>query len=419
VINAKALSPRRLVPADRLLRLLATSTLINTFGNGLLFTLSALYFTRIVGLSVAQVGLGLTIAGGFGVLAGVPAGQLADRIGPHRLLIVLVLVESVGTITYTVIDSFGSFLVIVGLTTMADRASGAVRNALYAVIIDPASRTPTRAYLRAITNVGIGAGSAAAGIALQADTKAAYITLILVDAATFIGAALPLLKLPTAPAGAQHRREQETPRRNRALTDSPYLVMTGLNAILYLQFGLIEVGLPLWIVGHTHAPRAMVAVTLVVNTILCVVLQVRASRGVTSIPLAARAARRGGLLLAACCLIFAAADGVAAAPAALILLVGIAVQTLAEVLLSAAGWAMSYDLADPAQPGAYQGVFSSSYALAAMAAPFVATSTALRFGFAGWVALGALFIAAGFALTPVTRWASARRTEQTAGQPVS
>ena len=84
-------------------------------------------------------------------------------------------------------------------------------------------------------------------------------------------------------------------------------------------------------------------------------------------------------------------------------------QTLAEVLCSAAGWALSYDLADPDAPGAYQGVFTSGFALAGMLAPLIVTSTALRFGFAGWVALGALFAAAGLALVPVSRWAAERK----------
>ena len=50
------------VPEDPRLRRMALATLVNTTGNGIFFTLSALYFTRIVGLSVTQVGLGLSIA---------------------------------------------------------------------------------------------------------------------------------------------------------------------------------------------------------------------------------------------------------------------------------------------------------------------------------------------------------------------
>jgi hypothetical protein len=139
-----------------------------------------------------------------------------------------------------------------------------------------------------------------------------------------------------------------------------------------------------------------------------VLLQVRASRDIVSVASAARAARRGGLLLAACCLLFAASAGISAWASALVLLAAITVQSLAEVLSSAAGWALSYDLAHPSAPGAYQGIFASGFALAAMLAPLVMTSTALRLGFAGWAVVAGLFGAAGTALVPASRWAERR-----------
>ena len=44
-----------------------------------------MFFTQIVGLSAAQVGLGLTIAGVVAFFFAVPLGRLADRIGPKRM----------------------------------------------------------------------------------------------------------------------------------------------------------------------------------------------------------------------------------------------------------------------------------------------------------------------------------------------
>jgi hypothetical protein len=373
------------MPTSPTLRRLAASTLVSTFGDGLFFTLGALYFTRIVGLSVASVGLGLTIAGGLGVVAGIPVGQLADRVPPRTLMIVLVLAEAAGTVALTAVHSYASFLLIVSVTTTLDRASAAVRATLYAVALPPAERTQARAYLRAVTNVGIGAGAAVAGVATG------------------------LTVARTAPRAAADGGTSSARKGNPALRDRPYLVVAALNAVLAMQFGLLEVGLPLWIVGHTDAPRAFVSVTLITNTVLCVALQVRAGRGVTSLGAATRATRRGGLVLAVACLVFASADSVPAGPAAAILVAGAIIQTLAEVISSAGGWAMSYDLADPAAPGAYQGVFNSGFALAGMLAPLVATATALRFGLGGWVILAAAFAAAGLALGPATRWAARER----------
>src|SRR3954469_2906974 len=85
----------RLVPTPGPVRALALVTLVNTTGNGVFFTLSALYFTRIVGLSVAEVGLGLGIAAFAGLLAGVPVGHLADRRGPREVMVVLLGIVTV------------------------------------------------------------------------------------------------------------------------------------------------------------------------------------------------------------------------------------------------------------------------------------------------------------------------------------
>ncbi|MCW2766073.1 MAG: hypothetical protein JWO11_2032 [Nocardioides sp.] len=65
------------------MRPMALATLVNTTGNGIFFTLSALYFTRIVGFSVVEVGTGLSIAASVAIFARVPIGHLADRRGPR------------------------------------------------------------------------------------------------------------------------------------------------------------------------------------------------------------------------------------------------------------------------------------------------------------------------------------------------
>ncbi len=76
------MSHLRIWAADRLLadpgpmRTLALSTLLGRVANGVLMVVSVLYFHRVAGLSIPEIGLGLTLAGFAGLLSGVPLGHL-------------------------------------------------------------------------------------------------------------------------------------------------------------------------------------------------------------------------------------------------------------------------------------------------------------------------------------------------------
>ena len=77
----------RLLPPRGVQRQLAAILFVDRSGTGIYFTLSALYFTRIVGLSTIQVGSGLSIAAVASIFVGVPMGHLADRIGARNLMV--------------------------------------------------------------------------------------------------------------------------------------------------------------------------------------------------------------------------------------------------------------------------------------------------------------------------------------------
>ncbi|MFD0350221.1 hypothetical protein ACFQ0M_37770 [Kitasatospora aburaviensis] len=152
--------------------------------------------------------------------------------------------------------------------------------------------------------------------------------------------------------------------------------------------------------------------TLVVNTVLVIALQVRATRGTEDPATAARACGRAGLILAASCLVIALAHGLPATVAAAVVLGGVALQALGEVLAQAGGWALSYDLAGERDHGAYQGVYNAGTAAALMIGPAVVSTAVIGYGLLGWAALGALLAGAGLAMGPTVRWARRRGPDE-------
>src|SRR4026207_1840733 len=71
-------------PPSPLAGRLATQSLLFALGQGTFMTGSAVFFTQIVGLSAAQVGVALPTAATAGFAAGWPAGKVVDRFGPKR-----------------------------------------------------------------------------------------------------------------------------------------------------------------------------------------------------------------------------------------------------------------------------------------------------------------------------------------------
>jgi MFS family permease len=396
---------RGLLPAPGPLRPLALATLLSRVGNGLLMTVSVLYFNRIVGLSIAQVGLGLTIAGLFGLLSAVPMGHLADRRGPRTLFVVLSLLVCGLSLLYLLVHTFWQFLVVAVVLTVMDRGAGAVRSALIAAVTQGADRVAARAYLRSVTNVGIMAGAGIGAIALHFDTSTAYRLMFVLDAALSIVAAFVVLAVPRV---APQPKSGDGPIWI-ALRDRGYLAVAGLNAGMSIHYAVLDVAIPLWVVDHTDAPRWTVALLLIINTVVVALFQVRSSRGIADPASAARATRTAGLLLLASMVLFATASAGDAVVAIGVLAVGALVQVIGELLQSSGSFLLGFDLAADHAQGQYQGVWNTSFSISTMVAPTIVALLPLGLGVPGWIILGVWFALVGALFVPVVRWASARQ----------
>ncbi len=391
----------RLVPPAGPPRVLSLAQLTDSIGLGGFLVCSALYFTRVVDLTATQVGLGLTVGWAVGFLAGVPLGHLADRRGPRGVAMLLAAGTAAALVLFLLVGSFVPFVVVASVYGAGQCGLTAARQALLAGLVAPAERTRVRAVLQSAINGGIAIGAAGGGLALQFDTGAAYRAVFALDAASLVISALVLVRLPTV--APQPRAAAGGPAL-AVLRDRPYAIIAALNMVLQLHIPLITLGIPLWIVQRTHAPGWTVAVLLVLNTLSVMLFQVRVARRVTDLPAAARQVRAAGAVLLVACVVFAlSAAGSSAGVAVAVLLLAAALQALAEMMQAGGSWEISFGLAPPGKHGQYQGFFGSGFTVARMLGPLLVTTLIIHWGTAGWLLLGAMFLAAGVATVPAVR----------------
>lgn len=385
-------------------RLLAAAQLAGSLGDGAFLTCSVLFFTRIAGLTPAQVGLGLTLGWAVGSVAGVPLGHLADRRGARGSAVLLALATGTSILTFLLVRSPLLFVLAACLYGSCQTGLAAVRQALLAALADPERRTRIRAQLQSAGNAGLAVGAGLGGLALSADTASAYLTVFVLDAVTFVVTAALLLRLPAVPrSSAPHTGEPKL----AVLRDRPYALVTLLNAVLLLRMPLLSVAIPLWIVERTAAPGWTVSALFVLNTVVVVVLQVRVAGRLASTDAAARMVRHSGVLLLASCVAFAlAASGTSPWLAFAVLVAGALVQVLGEMLQSAGSWEIGFALAPADRQGQYQGFFGTGVSVARAVGPVLLSTVVVGWGLPGWLLMGAVFLAAGWAMGPAVRWAT-------------
>ena len=390
------------IPIDPNLRILAGATLVNTMGNGAITTTFALYFTRLVHIPAAQVGLALSAAAVVALFVQVPIGHLGDVRGPRELLRWLTLATGIVSLGLLVTGNIWALTGVLMLEAFFDRGAGAVRNGIIARIAEGGQGVRFKAYLRAVTNVGISVGGALGGLALTIDRPWAYLSVFAFNSLTCIVNSFAVSRLPhLAPAPLRAAGEP----RLQVLRDIPFVVMTVLTGIFAMHFVIIEVAMPLWIAHSTHAPKSLVAVTLMINTVMVAAFQVRLSRGADTVLASSKALRTGGLWIGAGFGLIALAADQPVWLAVVLLCGGALVHVVGEMVGSGGQWGVQMGLAPRERQGQYQGFAGMGFSLSNVLAPSLSVALCINAGRIGWAILAAVIIVSGALSVPASAWA--------------
>ncbi len=404
---------KNIVPRTATGRRFAFIATIDSAGSGMYYAGSALFFTRVVGLSVGQVGIGLSLAGLVGFLGVVPIGMLADRVRAGRIYVALQLWRAAGFAAYCFAGSFPVFVAIACAISLADAAVPPISQAVVGAAVSSEDRVDTMAKIRAVRNVGFGLGALVAAGAIQYGSRAAFVFLIAGNAVSFLIAALMLWSIRVTQLITVGKSAKGT--RPTLVADARYIAAAVLNGVLSVHLWLLPLALPLLIVMHTKVPIGTFGILFMLNTVMAVLLQARFSRSADKLRGAVTCAVLAGASLAAFGVVAYLMGQVHLVVLATALaVVATVLITFGEMWQSAAGWTISYELARPERRAQYLSTFQMGTAVQAAAAPWVLTHLVMTNPH-GWLIFAAVIAVAGLAMAIVIDIPGRRRVSVTMG----
>jgi MFS family permease len=394
-------------------RIIASGVVVYASSSGLYLAAGTVYFVTGIGLSTAQVGTGLTIAGLVGFLTTVPVSMLATRWGPLRLLRRLQVWRAIWFAALAFADNMVTFTLFASLFMISQGPVFPMVQMLVDAVAGEADRTRTLGVVSSVINVGMSLGALAAAPFLALGSTFLLQTVLVISAACCLGSAAVFGMLKAGTAAAEKKPARWHTGLLSVGRDRRYMGLTLTNGVLFMHTVLLGIGLPLWIVQSTDAPAGLLSALFAVNTVMAIAFQVPFAKNVKSTRDGTRALRNSGFALAAFSLLLIATAYSATWLTITLLILATALLTCGELLQGAGGWELSYRHAPEARRTEYLSVFSLGGSAAGIAGPAL-LALLLSWESTGLIWMAALFLGTSAAVTVVGRRLGRYEAEQPA-----
>ncbi|MFF3415124.1 MDR family MFS transporter [Streptomyces sp. NPDC002698] len=345
-----------------------TSTLINRLG-AFVATFMALYLTLDRGYSASYAGLVASLHGLGGVISSLVAGVMTDRFGRRPTLLVAQVSTAASVALLGFMHDPLAIAAVAFLVGMASNASRPAVQAMMADIVRPEDRVRAFSLNYWAINLGFAVSSMGAGFIAEFS----YLAGFLIEAAmTFVCALVVFAKLPESKPVQAAKDTEPAVGLGTVLRDGRFMSVVGLSFLVALVFQQGSVGLPV-AMGRAGFTPADYGMAMAVNGVMIVALQIPVGRFIEH--------RDPKWLLVISSLLAGYGFGLTAFAGSVgVFTLTVCVWTLAEIVNAPTQTGLVVRLSPVHGRGRYQGMYTLSWALAALIAPVMSGVVIDRFG---------------------------------------
>ncbi|GHH46436.1 MDR family MFS transporter [Streptomyces candidus] len=347
-----------------------TSTLVNRLG-AFVATFMALYLTLDRGYSATYAGLVAALHGLGGVVSSLGAGVMADRLGRRPTMLAAQVSTALSVALLGFMEHPLAIAAVAFLVGMASNASRPAVQAMMADIVKPEDRVRAFSLNYWAINLGFAISSTGAGFLAEYSYRAGF----LIEAVMTLGCAIVVfVKLPESrpERTVAEKADEAGVGLGTVLRDGRFMSVVGLSFLVALIFQQGYVALPV-AMGTDGFSSSDFGTAIAVNGVLIVALQIPVTRFI-----AHRDPRR---LLVVSSLLAGYGFGLTAFAGSLgVYVLTVCVWTLAEIVNSPVQTGLVVRLSPVHGRGRYQGMYTMSWAVAALVAPLLGGYVIDRFG---------------------------------------
>jgi len=249
---------------------------LNAIGGGMTLSLLLVYLHDMRGFTNTFGGLLLAYGSLVSIIASSPMGALVDRIGPKKVIIGGLLLNSVAAFSLSQVQThFQAVIVITGLN-IAGQAIWPSQSVILTRVTPERDRSKIFGFNFMLLNLGLGIGGLLSSLIIQRGDLLSFQIMYWVDASTFLLYLLIVLSLRGEHVNRYMPKENEPKSGSyRDLFEIKPLMFLGIAGIILFTFGYgtIQAGIPVFATQFLGLSPKWLGIIFGVNTLSIVIFQ--------------------------------------------------------------------------------------------------------------------------------------------------